>query len=196
MKVLSPLPVSFSGGWTHRCSAVVTPDVRQIFEEGLWLLVRFPAGPRISPSLWPPGKQRSRMREGIEKGHSSDLWPDVAIGYLQLRDGFCSRGAPKQTPPAPPANVGLRFQPFRGRSLAFRVKRAVAEIVKLDVETAFFWDNKQGQHSSRFLRFSCRVHAQMSASCCILEQHYITDSTSAVLDHSCHSLDSVLRISF
>lgn len=78
------------------------------------------------------------MREGNEKGHSSDLWPNVAIGYLQLRDGFCygGGGTPKQTPPAPPANVGLRFQPFRGRRLAFGFKGAAAEMVKLDFEIA------------------------------------------------------------
>lgn len=152
---------------SRRCSAVVTPDVRWIFKEGPRLLVRFPTGPRLSPSLWPPGKQRSRMREGIEKGHSSDLWPDVAIGHLQLRDGFCYRGTPKQIPPAPPANVGLRFQPFRGRSLAFRVKGAVAELVKLDFEIAFCQDDTQRQHSNRFLFdwFSCRLHSQMQASC-------------------------------
>lgn len=56
----------------------------------------------------------------MRRGHSSDLQPHVAIGYLQLRDGFCygGEGTPKQIPPPPPANVGLIFQLFWGRSLA------------------------------------------------------------------------------
>lgn len=73
-----------------------------MFEEGLELLVRLPKGQRLglslSPSFW---KEEVTLESGwggggAEKTLSSDLRPEVAIGYVHFRDGFCYRGTPTQ----------------------------------------------------------------------------------------------------
>lgn len=124
IKLLSPLPVSFNWGWTRFPLAVLPLFCRSLSwrQIVIWRGSVAPGqvSPRLSPTLWPPGKQRSRMREGE--------WKELLLWFMTRRS---YRIPPDQEwfllqrwrytnadPPVPPANVGLKFQPFRRRSLA------------------------------------------------------------------------------
>lgn len=179
-KLLSPLPVSFSWGWTRSpplfCCSLSWRQSYLKRVHGSWS--GFPQAHLSEPT--PLEAEVTHERGGNEKGHSSDLWSDVATGYLQLRDGFCYDGWGGCTHnEAPPASAGLRFQPFRERrGLALSWNGETGFLEKCSAVRS---DNKQVQQQLSFCLWptlsGCTPRCKPAV---VFGNNYITDALAAV----------------